>query len=281
MALSIIAHRGARNEFPENTLPAIAAALEISGVSATEFDVELTKDKKGIVAHQETVIPDQEFKRIEFASRNYTSRDWVSQYSEAQIVNLDAGSCQGSQFSSVRVPTLKQVLELNWASQTACIELKDATFWSQQRDLMRPREVIAAVIGDLTSFAGRLNVLSFNPHILTELHAVAPTIPTTLALWTEWQSRRTEAISLALTSGAGTITIADLMVLEEPGWVADCHQAGIKVHVYPVSPARGESEFKNWTAESQYDKWFNLAKLGIDGLVTDFPRQTVAFFQGQ
>jgi len=277
----IIAHRGARNEFPENTIPSISAALAISGISATEFDVELTKDKKGVVAHQETVIPDAEFVRIEYASRNYTSRDWVSQYSKDQIIKLDAGSYMARKFDSVRIPTLQQVLELNWGSQVACIELKDATFWSDQPDLTRPRQVVAAVIDDLRNFSGQLNVLSFNPQILLELHTLAPGIPTTLALWTEWQSRRADAIRLAVTSAATTITIADFLVLDDPDWVKDCHQAGLQIHVYPVSPTRGESEFESWTAESQNVKWLKLAQLGVDGLVTDFPRQTVAFFREQ
>jgi glycerophosphoryl diester phosphodiesterase len=124
-------------------------------------------------------------------------------------------------------------------------------------------------------------VLSFNPQILLELHTLAPGIPTTLALWTEWQSRRADTIRFALTSAATTITLADFLVLEDPDCVKDCHQAGLQIHVYPVSPTRGESEFESWTAESQNVKWLKLAQLGVDGLVTDFPRQTVAFFREQ
>jgi len=66
------------------------------------------------------------------------------------------------------------------------------------------------------------------------------------------------------------------MVLEEPEWVEVVHGHGLKIHVYPVSPARGEPEFLEWTAASQHDKWQELSTLGVDAVLSDFARESLA-----
>ena len=121
------------------------------------------------------------------------------------------------------------------------------------------------------------SVISFNPEILKEVKGRAPLLELTLALWTEWKDRHTEAIALAGACGANTLSLPDILVLEDPSWVEKLHQAGLRLSVYPVSPARGEPEFQNWTAQSQVDKWKTLVELGVDVLISDFPRETVQF----
>jgi glycerophosphoryl diester phosphodiesterase len=132
----------------------------------------------------------------------------------------------------------------------------------------------------LLAFKGELHVISFNPHILAELHSRAPSLPLTLALWTEWQGRQEEALLIAQQSGATTISLADTMVLDAPDWVQSAHSNGLSIHVYPVSPARGEPAYECWTAASQEAKWKKLAELGVDALISDFPRETLAGLEG-
>ena len=50
----VIAHRGDSAHRPENTLASMAGALEL-GVSAVEFDVQLTRDQHVVVIHDPTV----------------------------------------------------------------------------------------------------------------------------------------------------------------------------------------------------------------------------------
>jgi glycerophosphoryl diester phosphodiesterase len=272
--IDVIAHRGLRHERPENSLEAIAAALELSSVHGVEFDVELTRDGVPMVLHQETVVPNAAFTCIEPAARNCTSRDWVIEHSAHDIAALDAGSWMGAEFSHVRVATLSEVFELPWNSKTAYVELKDATFWAHERDTSRPARVVEAALAPLLAFQGAVNVISFNPEILRILRARAPHIPTTLALWTEWRSRAVEAVAEARRCGASTLSLPDLVVLKEPEWVQTAHEHGIKIHVYPVSPARGEPEFNTWTSESQISTWRNLRQLGVDAIISDFARET-------
>jgi len=266
----VIAHRGLRQEKPENSLDALSAALELPSLHGVEFDVELTGDGLPIVLHQETVVPSTDFTRVEPAARNYTSRDWVIQYSAHEVAQLDVGSWMSGEFSHLRAPTLKEVLELPWRSTVAYIELKDATYWAQERDAMRPARIVEAALTDLLAFKGSANVISFHPEILLTLRKRAPHIPTTLALWIEWRSRAGEAVKEAQRCGASTLSLPDIVVLQEAEWVDIVHQHGMKIHVYPVSPARGEPVFNRWTPTSQITKWTELQLLGVDAIISDF-----------
>lgn len=49
------AHRGCSMRYPENTLPAFAAAAEIGGICGIELDTQLTKDGTVVVIHDERV----------------------------------------------------------------------------------------------------------------------------------------------------------------------------------------------------------------------------------
>lgn len=271
----VIAHRGLRNEKPENTLDSIATALECSGIHGVEFDVELTRDLKPVVLHQETVVPDKDRSRIVPATRDFTSRDWVIEMDATTVSQLDAGSWMGSEFGHLKVPKLKDVLALPWGNVTAFVELKDATYWGN-RDTARPAQVVQAVLASLESFSFPLNVISFNPEILRELRKRLSSVATTLALWTEWRSRMNDAIAETKRCGASTISLPDLLVLEEPEWIRAAHDHGLAIHVYPVSPARGEPEFERWTVESQTEKWRALSGMGVDAIITDFARETLA-----
>jgi glycerophosphoryl diester phosphodiesterase len=88
-----------------------------------------------------------------------------------------------------------------------------------------------------------------------------------------------EAVDEARNCGASSISLPDLLVLEDPNWIEVAHRSDLKIHVYPVSPARGEPEFSTWTPESQRGKWRRLEQIGVDGLLSDFARETVEFFR--
>jgi glycerophosphoryl diester phosphodiesterase len=275
--VDVIAHRGLRSEKPENTIDAIAEALACPRIHGVEFDVELSRDKQAVVLHQETVVPNADGTAIEPASRNFTTRDWVSEYDASDLSKLDAGSWMRSEFSNLTIPTLADVLKLPWDNITAYIELKDATYWGV-RDSTRAVQVVEAACAPISLFTGHVNVISFNPEILRQLRQALPRIPTTLALWTEWRGRIPEAMSEARGCGASTLSLADMVVLEDPEWVRVAHVEGLHLHVYPVSPARGEPEFLSWTAASQKSKWLKLVDLGVDAIVSDFARETAAHF---
>ncbi len=93
------AHRGDNRNAPENTLPAIALAVE-KQVQQIEFDVQRTIDGHLVIMHDATV------------DRTTNGSGKVEQLTFEQIRALDAGSWFSDEFTGTRVPTLEEVLEL-------------------------------------------------------------------------------------------------------------------------------------------------------------------------
>jgi glycerophosphoryl diester phosphodiesterase len=272
--VQLIAHRGLRYEKPENTLPAIAAALSLP-IHGVEFDVELAKDGTPVVLHQETVVPDANFKRVELAARDFVSRDWVIEHTSEEICNLDAGSWMLQDFAHITVPLLKDVLALDWGSTTAYVELKDATYWRTERDATRPRRVLEAALPLLATFKGKLKVISFNPEILRLLREQAPHIPTILALWTEWRGRSAAAVEAAQRCGAFAVSLPYQVVLDDTAWITAAHTNSLEVHAYPLSPTQGDAHLQSYTPESQAPIWVALQAIGVDAITSDFARESL------
>lgn len=98
--LEIIAHRGYRDLYPENTMIAFTNAL-IIGADSLELDLQMTSDGVPVVIHDDTV------------NRTTTGTGNVSSFTLINLQQLDAGSkFGGSLFSEVYIPTFEEVLKL-------------------------------------------------------------------------------------------------------------------------------------------------------------------------
>lgn len=93
----LIAHRGASNCAPENTLAALQQAHHL-GATWVEFDVRLAKCGTPIVFHDDTL------------NRTTNGVGKVSDYRYDDIVQLDAGSWFGDQFRGEKVPKFEDWL---------------------------------------------------------------------------------------------------------------------------------------------------------------------------
>ena len=94
-----IAHRGAPMLAPENTLAALRLAHS-SGATWVECDVQLTRDDVPVIIHDETL------------DRTTNLSGKLCDYTYKQIQECDAGSWFSERFSSERIPTLTQWLQL-------------------------------------------------------------------------------------------------------------------------------------------------------------------------
>src|SRR5690606_2702839 len=74
----ICAHRGAMSSHPENTIPAFMEAIRL-GAHMIEFDVQITRDKKLVIMHDETV------------DRTTDGNGKISNFTFDQLRELDAG----------------------------------------------------------------------------------------------------------------------------------------------------------------------------------------------
>ncbi len=109
----IWAHRGARREAPENTLPAFERAIT-QGADGVELDVQLTSDDVMVVIHDETV------------DRTTNGSGAVAAHTLAELQLLDASAGLPG-FGGTRIPTLLDVLDLLVpAGLIINIELKNA-----------------------------------------------------------------------------------------------------------------------------------------------------------
>lgn len=100
------AHRGFSTRFPENTLPAIEAAIPYADY--VELDVRTSSDGAVVVTHDPT------FERTTDVSVRWPQRraDPVETFTLDEICQLDAGSWFGADTPPTTVPLLRQVLEL-------------------------------------------------------------------------------------------------------------------------------------------------------------------------
>ena len=139
-----IGHRGARREFPENTLAAFRRAFE-RGADAVELDVHATADGV-VVVHHDPSLHGLEGALIEIAA---------SEWNQVRGVEFAPG---------IGIPTLAEVLEATPADATVYVEIKGAGI----------EQLVADVIGKSRA---RCAVHSFDHDAIARLRDIAPGIP--------------------------------------------------------------------------------------------------------
>ncbi|MEK5266768.1 MULTISPECIES: glycerophosphodiester phosphodiesterase family protein [unclassified Heyndrickxia] len=93
----IIAHRGADDRAPEETMPAFRLAVN-EKADYIELDLRETKDNKLILMHDPTL------------DRTTNGKGDVTRYSLKQIKKLDAGSWFGKKYKGQRILTLEELI---------------------------------------------------------------------------------------------------------------------------------------------------------------------------
>lgn len=110
----VAAHRGWKAKYPENTLEAFKAALDL-GVDQLETDVRITKDGELVLIHDATV------------DRTTDGMGKVCDMTLVELRSLDAGIKKDVKFKGCRIPTFIEFMELvkNHPTLTLDIELKE------------------------------------------------------------------------------------------------------------------------------------------------------------
>jgi glycerophosphoryl diester phosphodiesterase len=108
---TIIAHRGASHDAPENTLAAFRLAWE-QGADGIEGDFYLSKDGQIVCMHDKTT------KRT--ADKDLT----VAEATLEELRQLDVGSWKSPQFAGERIPTLAEVLAIVPEDKLIYVEIK-------------------------------------------------------------------------------------------------------------------------------------------------------------
>jgi len=97
----VVAHRGAHEGIPENTLAAYEKAIEL-GVDFVEIDVRTTKDGRFVSIHNDTVDG--------YCVDGTTGK--VRDFTLAELQALDIGSRVAPKWKDERIPTFEAILDL-------------------------------------------------------------------------------------------------------------------------------------------------------------------------
>jgi len=157
----LMAHRGASEELPENTLAAFARA-RAQGAPVLETDLRFTRDDEILLMHDPTL------------ERTTNGAGIVAQMTLREIKNLRAErSFESKQkLGSEIIPTLAEFLEFTRAADTpVALELKDDRF-SQTRGAEKLIRVLQA-----GNALARTVLLSFHAARVQACQRVAPQIP--------------------------------------------------------------------------------------------------------
>ncbi len=108
----VIAHRGNSRIAPENTMPAYRKAVEV-GADILEADINMSKDGELVMTHDYIL------------GRTINAKGKVSDYTLAELREMDAGSLFHPSFAGVQVPTCEETIQLvKEAGIKACFEIK-------------------------------------------------------------------------------------------------------------------------------------------------------------
>ena len=128
----VIAHRGYRKKYPENTLAAFQAAVA-AGAPMVELDVMFSRDRKPVVIHDATL------------ERTTNGHGAVSDYKLEELKQLDAGSWFDAQFADQRLPELSEVLDLVNGRAYVNIEIKAHAYEPNHPPDAIEKQVVALV----------------------------------------------------------------------------------------------------------------------------------------
>lgn len=232
----IIGHRGYPARFPENTLASFEGAI-LAGCDMIELDVTLTRDRKVIVIHDDTL------------DRTTNGKGPVRFHRLEEIRRLDAGSWFDPRFAMERVPELGEVLELTRNRCLVNIEIKASAF-----EAGSPPDAVEHQVVELVKGSGTMEwviVSSFDWRMLQRIAAMEHP-PALAGISNQGADRRMVDRLLAMEAFSWHPRFSALT----PAQVALVHAANIKVFPWTIT-TRKEAE--------------KLLAMGVDGLICNDP----------
>jgi len=232
----IIGHRGYAAKYPENTLAAFEAAIG-AGAVMIELDVTLSRDRKVVVIHDETL------------DRTTNAKGVVADFTLAELKQLDAGSWLDAQFAEQQIPELREVLDLVNGRAYVNIEIKSNAY-----EPGHPTDAIEKQVLDLLRQKNLLDTCMISSFEVNFLEQIA-------------FMKNTPATAFISEIPADKNTVDMCSRLKVFSWHPDhrivtsnqvdqMHAAGIKV--FP------------WTVDST-DDFARMRDLQVDGVITNDP----------
>ncbi|MBM3642943.1 MAG: glycerophosphodiester phosphodiesterase [Alphaproteobacteria bacterium] len=185
-AFDLQGHRGARGLFPENTLPAFRAALEL-GVTTLETDLAITSDGAVLLTHDPVlnrqIVRDTDGKWLD-ATPRIANRLTLAEIKRLDVGRIDPTSRYATQFprqqpiDGTRMPTLAELVAVT--GPTVRFNLETKLRPDRPDETLAPGPFAARVIAEVRQLgiAPRTTLQSFDWRTLVEARRLAPEIPT-------------------------------------------------------------------------------------------------------
>lgn len=230
----IIGHRGAAAYAPENTLDGIRTAAEM-GVEWVELDVKLTKDQIPVIFHDEEL------------DRTTNGYGPIRLKTYEELRDLDCGSWFGDSFSSCRIPTLEEAVDVLLAHNMGLnLEIKPCP--GRERETA---EVALDVLSQIWDDHDKILISSFQHVSLEAALDVAADWHRGLLLPEEWSENWSE---LAEYLQVSTINVnAKSVTREQIEAIMDIEK---QILAYTVNDPQLARKLQSW---------------GVDGFFSDSP----------
>lgn len=228
----ISAHRGARQEAPENTLDAFRKAAD-NGIPGAECDLHLSADNVPVVIHDATV------------DRTTNGTGEVHELTVAQLAALDARADFADWPTRPKIPTFAELMEIVTSIDYVEVEIKPDAPERIGRLLPRVIEEI-----DRVNAREMVRFISFDPDIVAECHRLAADISLSLLTLQTTPKEIQDALRLGCDGIAG-----DVRTLTKE-FTDMAHAEGLTVTC--------------WTVNTDED-FDNMVAWGVDVVTTDRP----------
>ena len=232
--VEITGHRGTKVKAPENTLSAVRHAIA-EGADFAEIDVQTTADGVVVLFH------DDDFMRVASLNRRLRGINY------SELKDIDVGSWFAPEFSSERIPTLQEIIDLARGRIKLNIELKytwpDPTLTEKVVNIIRQNNFSSDCVVSSLNFSAVMEVKHSYPELTTGF----------IVFKAAGDLSRMEADFLSISAAQATARL-----------VRQLHRHGRAVHVWTVN---------------DFNNVISMIERGVDNIITDYPRDVRRFIE--
>ena len=284
----LIAHRGASGYAPEHTLDAYRLAIE-QGADYVEQDLQITKDSVLVCLHDltlerttnvEDIFPDRfrnDVSEDQLPGSRPANHWYVSDFTLAEIKQLDAGIWFNEKFKGSRVPTWQEAIDLVRGKAGLYPETKAPEVYGKRGFNMEKLLLDTLKKNGLDQPDADLKtpiiIQSFSPESLRKMRFELKTkLPLVFLIHVDPQNRWLSVAGMKeVKEFANGIGPSKGLIEQNPMIVRWAHDAGLTVTPYTFRSA-STGRYKDVREEMRHF----LYTLGVDALFTDnhdqFPR---------
>jgi glycerophosphoryl diester phosphodiesterase len=261
-------HRGSRGTHPENTLPSFQEAID-AGADFLELDLLLTKDGHLVIYHDFFLDPEL-IVHLDGSSIPHPA-PLIYSLNLSQVKQLDCGARANPHFPrqlaipGTQIPTLEELFQmLNSSEQpnakTVKLNLEIKRDFFHPEYSADPKLVVQTLLSLVKQygFASRVYYSSFDPISLFHVREQDPDAHIAFLI----EDKLDDMITLATLVRAESVSPEHILI--DDRIVSLLHQGGFKVILWTVNDPQ---------------RWQELIEMGVDGIITDYPRDLLTFLE--